>query len=96
MPDILDVVVGLHDLQHLFHVLDVVLVGQRGVSLGNHLDLGLQELQALGLQSILDSIEIIGIGVNLEDVFVLQLVLKCISESRFLRMFFIVKNRHLA
>ena len=71
MPDVLDVVVGFHDFQHLFHVLDVVLVGQSGVGLGHHLDLGLQELQALGLQSLLDGVEIIGIGVDLEDVLVL-------------------------
>jgi hypothetical protein len=96
VPDILNVVVCFHDFQHLLHVLDVVLVGQSSVGLGNHLDLGLQELQALGLQSFLDGVEIIGIGVDLEDVLVLQLVLKYISESRFLRMFFIVKNEHLA
>ena len=65
MPDILDVIVGFHDFQHLFHVLDVVLGSQRGVGLGR------------GLPNLL-------------------LDLKRIFESRFLHMFCIVKNEHLA
>ena len=40
MPDVLDVVVVLHDVDHLFHVLDVFLIVQGLVVLGNHLDLG--------------------------------------------------------
>ena len=39
MPDVLDVIVVFHGVDELFHLLDLVLVIQLLIVLGNHFDL---------------------------------------------------------
>ena len=58
MVHVLDVVVIFHQVDHLGHVLDVVLVGELDVVLGNHLDAGGGEHIALLLQCLDDGVEV--------------------------------------
>ena len=55
MPDVLDIVVVLEHVEHLLHVLDVVLVGQLDVAvLGQHLDLCGEKLVAEKMKYLID------------------------------------------
>ena len=56
--DVLDVLVILHEVDHLSHVLDVILVGELDVVLGHHVDAGGDEGIALLLQSLDDGVEV--------------------------------------
>ena len=58
MVDVLDVLVILHEVDHLSHVLDVILVGELDVVLGNHVDAGRNEHIALLLQSLDNGVEV--------------------------------------
>ena len=67
MPDVLDIIVVLHEVDHLGHVLDVFLRGELDVVLGDHLNSGLCKDIALGLQGGGDGVEVVRLGGNLED-----------------------------
>ena len=60
--DVLDVVIVLEHVDELLHVLDVGLIGQGDIVLGNHLHTGLQEGVALALQ--LAPVGAKGIGID--------------------------------
>ena len=64
MPHVLHVVVIFHGVDELFHVLDIFGVVQLLIVLRNHLDLGGDELVALGFQSGGDVVEVIRLGVD--------------------------------
>ena len=68
MPDVLDVVVVLHDVQQLLHLGDLLLGLQLLIVLGNHLDLGGDEGVALGGQGIGHGVEVVGVGVDGEHI----------------------------
>ena len=58
MPDVLHIVVIFHDLDELFHQLDVVLGLQLLVVLGNHFDLsGHEGVQNWGIPNFLMNFE---------------------------------------
>ena len=68
VPDVLHVVVVLHEVDHLGHVLDVVLIGELDVVLGDHLDGGAGKDIALALQGGGDGVEVIRGGGDLEHI----------------------------
>ena len=64
MVDVLDIVVVLHDIDHLLHVLDVLWIGEGDVVLGHHLHLGGGEGVALLLHGRHHGGEGVGISVD--------------------------------
>ena len=68
MVDVLDVLVVLHEVDHLGHVLDVILVGELDIVLGNHLDAGGSEDVALLLHGLDHGVEVVGTDYNAELV----------------------------
>ena len=55
MPDVLDIVIILEHIQHLLHVLDVVLIGELDIAiLGQHLHLSGKELIAEKMKYLID------------------------------------------
>ena len=62
VPNSLHVVVILKHFEHLFHVLDVVGVGESGVGRGNILNLGGDKGIALGFEVVTDCAAVVGLG----------------------------------
>ena len=68
MPDVLHIVIVIEEVQHLFHVGDVLFLLQLLVILGDHLDLGGGEMVALGGEGVGHGVEVVGGGVDGEAV----------------------------
>ena len=68
MPDVLDIVVVFHGVQHLFHLLALLFVVQLLIVLRNHLNLSRDEGILLGDHGISHGVEVIGIGVDGEYI----------------------------
>ena len=64
VPDVLDVVVVLENVEHLFHVGDVLGLIELLIVLRDHLDLRGFELVALVLERLGDVVEVVGVGVD--------------------------------
>ena len=59
MPDVLHIVIVIEEVQHLFHVGDVLFLLQLLVILGDHLDLGGGEMVALGGEGVGHGVEVV-------------------------------------
>ena len=64
MPDVLDVIIILEDVEHLFHVGDVLGLIELLIVLRDHLDLRRLELVALVLERLGDVVEVVGVGID--------------------------------
>ena len=95
MPDVLDIVVVLEDVEHLFHVGDILGVLELLIVLRHHFDLRRLELVALVLERLGNVVKISGVGVDREAaLFRLEVgsarVERVHHDRVFLELFFLV------